>query len=112
MTPLTPQSLAARASAAERSPLITSGPRQRLRMSLICSDDPRRVGQPLPDQLGARLDRNTKAVAYVVLAIRRDRNVHGDHECVEAGGGDPFDQPLNSAWVARDVGLIPRRRAG
>ena len=71
------------------------------------ADRPARMGHHVPDELGARLDRNAEAGSHVVLAVGRDRYVHGQHEHLVARGGDAIDQRFDARGIARQIGLVP-----
>ena len=65
----------------------------------------------LPGELQIGPQRQAPAVAHVVLAVGGDRHVDGQHEGIEARGGDAVDQRLDARRLARNVGLVPGRMA-
>ena len=72
------------------------------------AEQPVRMRDRIPGDLRRDRQRHLKAVADVVLAVRRHRHVGGDDKGVVAGGRHAIDQRLDPLRLAREIGLIPR----
>ena len=76
------------------------------------AEQPVRMRDRVPEHARRDRERHLKAVADVVLAVRRHRHVGGDDEGVVAGRCHAIDQRLDPLRQAGEIGLIPRGLIG
>ena len=71
------------------------------------AEGPGGMRRPLPEQPEGRLQRDGVAVAYVVLAVGGNLDVHREDEGLEPRRNHAVDQRFDARGLARQVGLVP-----